>query len=366
MSNISPSNIEKIKKEKSGIDILGDIYYHAVFGEKINNEDLERFKWYGIYSLNENNDSFKLKIPLSLGELNLEQLKKLALILKTFPNDSIEFSSEQKIEINNIKFYDLPAIFNFLKEVDLTTHFESGHNVRRVLTCPINGIDNTQILDVEQFAKKLNNTFVSNKEFENLPNKLQFAISGYEEGCSLPFTPDVSFNAIKDTKDKIFFRIKVLETYIGFITPSQVVKTAIAIANIYKDYGERTNIEKSSFEYLIRKSWGLNKFFDLLNSSINYKIQKNVLVKSENQTRKSKIGIYDSKIENQSYIGCKINSPIIEKEKIELLSSLLEKYNASKIKITHKGNLIVLDAQKDNAYIFAKELETIDFSPFAK
>lgn len=365
MSNVSPSNIEKIKKEKSGIDILGDIYYHAVFGEKISAEDLERFKWYGIYSLNENNDSFKLKIPLSLGELNLTQLKKLALILKVFPNDSIEFSSEQKIEINNIKFFDLPAIFNFLKEVDLITHFESGHNVRRVLTCPINGIDDTQILDVEQFAKKMNNTFVSNKEFENLPNKLQFAISGYEEGCSLPFTPDISFNAIKDTKNKIFFRIKVLDSYIGFITPAQVVKTAIAIANIYKDYGERADLEKSSFEYLI-KNWGLNKFFDILNSSINYKIQKNILIKSENQTRKSKIGIYDSKIENQSYIGCKVNSSSIEKEKIELLASLLEKYNASKIKITHKGNIVVLDAPKDNAYNFAKELENIDFSPFDK
>ena len=70
MSNVSTLNIEKIKKEKSGIDILGDIYYHAIFEEKISAEDLERFKWYGIYSLNENNDSFKLKIPLSLGEFS--------------------------------------------------------------------------------------------------------------------------------------------------------------------------------------------------------------------------------------------------------------------------------------------------------
>ena len=30
------------------------------------------------------------------------------------------------------------------------------------------------------------------------------AISGYEEGCDVQFTPDVSFNATKDLKEKSF------------------------------------------------------------------------------------------------------------------------------------------------------------------
>lgn len=57
MSNNLALNIEKIKKDKNGIDVLADIYFYAVFGEKINPEDLERFKWYGIYAQDENKNT---------------------------------------------------------------------------------------------------------------------------------------------------------------------------------------------------------------------------------------------------------------------------------------------------------------------
>ena len=76
------------------------------------------------------------------------------------------------------------------------------------------------------------------------------------------------------------------------------------------------------------------------------------------------MGINKSKIEEQSYIGCKIASSTIQSSNLDNLSSLLEKYNASKIKITHKGNIIILDALSNTANDLAVELEKIDFNPF--
>ena len=76
------------------------------------------------------------------------------------------------------------------------------------------------------------------------------------------------------------------------------------------------------------------------------------------------MGVNESKIEGQSYIGCKLNFSTIERKNLDNLSTLLEKYNASKIKITHKGNIIVLDAPTSNAENLAIELEKINFNPF--
>lgn len=188
-------NIEQIKKEKSGLDVLADIYIYAIFGEKITPPDLERFKWYGIYSQDEKQEFFELKVPLNMGQLNLLQIKTLSKIAKDYAKDSFSLSSAQKIEFRNIKLQNLPDIFNMLHEVELNTSFEAGHSVRRVLTCPVNGIDETQLFDVSDLANRLNKTFIGNKDFFNLPNKLQMAISGYEEGCNVEFTPDISFNA---------------------------------------------------------------------------------------------------------------------------------------------------------------------------
>ena len=356
-------NLENIKKEKDGIDVLADIFFHAVFGELVSPEDLERFKWYGIYAQDEKQEYFKLRVPLSLGELNLNQLKILSLISKKFSDDTLIFSNEQKVEFKNLKIYDLPNIFNLLLEAKLNTHFEAGHTIRRILTCPVNGIDDTQLLDVEPLANKLNKTFIGNKNFSNLPNKLQIAISGYEEGCNVQFVPDISFNATKDTKDKIIFAVRILDKIIGYITPAQVVKTAIALANIYKDFGDRTNFQNSSFEFLVN-NWGINKFFDILNSTVNYKIEKNKIIQEQTTPRKPRMGINKSKIKEQSYIGCKIASSTIQSSNLDNLSSLLEKYSASKIKITHKGNIIILDALSNSANDLAVELEKIDFNPF--
>jgi sulfite reductase (ferredoxin) len=99
-------------------------------------------------------------------------------------------------------------------------------------------------------ANRLNKTFIGNKKFDNLPNKLQMAISGYEEGCDVQFTPDVSFNATKDLKEKIIFAVKIMDRTIGYVTPPQVLNTAKSIANIYKDYGDRENPQNNSFEHL--------------------------------------------------------------------------------------------------------------------
>ncbi|MDZ7818834.1 MAG: hypothetical protein U5K55_09520 [Aliarcobacter sp.] len=251
-----------------------------------------------------------------------------------------------------------------LQAVELNTFFEAGHTVRRVLTCPINGIDETQLFDVSTLANRLNKTFIGNKDYYNLPNKLQMAISGYEEGCDVQFTPDVSFNATKDSKDKIIFAVKLLDKIVGYVTPPQVLNTAKSIANIYKDYGVRENPQNNSFEYLVN-DWGFDKFYDILNASINYKIEKNIFKKNVSTPRKPRMGINSSKIEGESYIGCRFNSTIISFSTLDSLYNLLLKYKASKIKITHKANLIILDAPSTNAENFAKELEKIGFNPFS-
>lgn len=357
------SNIEQIKKNKDGLDVIADIYIHAVLGEKIPEESLELLKWYGIYASDTNQNNFELKIPLNMGELNLIQLKTLADISKKFANDSLIFCDEQKIELKEIKFHNLPEVLKLLKEVELSTLFESGHTVRRVITCPLNGIDNEQILDVSDIAQTLDNTFIGNKKYSNLPNKLQIALSGYEEGCALNYVPDISFNASKDDKDKIIFKIKIIDKTVGYIYPSQIVPTATSIAKIYRDFGFREKLEKSSFKNFVQ-DLGFTKFLDILQSSLNFTIKPIYIDFQNYNSRKPRMGIHESKILGESYIGCVLENKKQDSNNIEKLTLLLEKFEASKIKITHKGNIIILDTPSKNAQDFAKELEKINFNPF--
>ncbi|RBQ30493.1 sulfite reductase [Arcobacter sp. FW59] len=354
-------NLEKLKKEKSNLDILGDIYFYSVFAELIPEEDLERFKWYGIYAQDEKQTLFTLRIPLALGELNIEQLKAISLISKKFSDDNLNFLKEQKIEFKNLKISSLPEIFNILKDIKLNSFFETGHTIRRVLTCPVNGVDPSQIFDVEELAKKLNETFVGNRNFANLPNKLQIALSGYEEGCDVGFLPDLSFNAAQFSKDKIIFSVNILGKHIGFINSSQIINTTRAVANIYKDYGNREELEKSTFEYFV-KDLGLGTFCDILESMCDYKLQSNSQLEQNTNPRKPRLGINKSATKDFSFIGCKIEHKSLNSTILDNLINILESFEAKRVKITHKANIIILDVPTKNASILAKELENIGFN----
>lgn len=356
-------DIEQIKKNKDGLDVISDIYIYAVLGEKASEEDLVRFKWYGIHKQEDTQDHFSLRVPLPLGELNLEQLKTLQTISTKFAKDSLFFNTHQKVEFKWLKMHNLPEVFNLLQNVGLKTIFEAGHNVKNIITCPVNGIDKTQIADVSKIADKLNETFIGNKSFSNLPNELTIAVSGYAQGCALTYTPDVSFNATKNEKGKIVYSLRVIGEHLGFITSSQIVPTARAIAKIYKDFGIRDDIEDSTFQYLVG-SWGFSKFFDILDSTVTFRIKDFDIDEEFVEGKAPRLGINESKIENQSYIGCKLKTLDIGSQKIEQLINLLEKYGASKVKLTHKANVIVLDAPTDKSQDFAKDLEAIEFNPF--
>lgn len=352
-------NIEKLKKDRSNDDIIALLFYYAVFGEKISQDNLEKFKWYGIYAQDENQDYFSIKIPLNLGELSLEQLKSISKISKDYSQNSLNILNGQRVEFENIKLFDIPNIFNILKEANLSSFFESGHSIRRVLTCPANKVDSTQIYDVETIANKLNDTFVANKNFSNLPNSLQIAISGYIQGCDVGFLPDISFNATKDLKDKVMFAINLLDTNIGYISPSQVVNTSRAIANIYKDFGQRENLAKTSFKDFI-ENISLSTFVDILSSMLDFKIQNLCFLNIKDSPKKPRMGLNKSSLDDMYYLGCKLLNQKIITENFDSFINILEKYNVSRIKITHKANIIILDIPSKNTASLIKDLSKID------
>ena len=76
------------------------------------------------------------------------------------------------------------------------------------------------------------------------------------------------------------------------------------------------------------------------------------------------LGINASKIEGESYVGCKLENTTFKSSVFDSLHLILEKHDASKIKITHKENIIILDVPSKNVDNLAKELHEIGFNPF--
>jgi len=209
-SETKAERVERIKVEKDGFDVLDDIIRYAQTGEEIHPEDLDRFKWYGLYTQNKNLQGddektyFMLRIKVEQGYLSSEQLLEVAKISKEFARDTADLTTRQDVQFHWIEIENLPEIFQRLERVGLSVTGASGDCPRNIVSCPVNGIDKEQIDDVRDLVDALNDLYRANREFSNLPRKFKVGVSGCNKHCISHEVQDLTFTAVKRARMSLF------------------------------------------------------------------------------------------------------------------------------------------------------------------
>ena len=80
------TNAERIKREKDGLDVWTDILRYARDGSApIDPDDLDRLKWYGLYTQQPVEDGlFMLRIKAPNGILSAEQLETVGWLSEVY------------------------------------------------------------------------------------------------------------------------------------------------------------------------------------------------------------------------------------------------------------------------------------------
>jgi sulfite reductase (ferredoxin) len=249
-SETKAERIERIKREKDGLEVIADIYRYAQSGEAIDPEDIDRFKWYGIYTQNRNlqgsedeTQYYMLRVKLEGGYLNAKQVQTLGEISVAYGRESGDLTTRQDIQFHWLKIEDLPTILEKLSSVGLSVLGASGDCPRNIVSCPVNGIDSHQIDDVRDVVLALNNLYRGNPDFSNLPRKFKIGVSGCNKHCIQHEVQDLGFTAVKNG-DEIRFSVSVgggqasnrrITDHIGYVKRRDIVKIAEAVARIYRD-----------------------------------------------------------------------------------------------------------------------------------
>ncbi len=350
--------VERIKKEKSGLDVLEDIYEYAIFDNELDPEDIDRFKWYGLYAQNKTSQAkddeiqyFMLRVKLVQGSMNIDQMRVLAGISKEFARGTASFTTRQDLQFHFIQVKNLPEIFHRLQSVGLSTVFAAGDVPRNISTCPVAGIDKDEIYDTRALVLEVNDYFKGNKSLANLPRKFKVGISGCSKHCMGHEIQDLSFTAVKCKDGQILFDVSVggglasnkqFAHHIGYVMPEQILEVVRAVSVIYRDYGLRKSRKKARLGHLI-KEWSLQKFKDKLENSLGFKLGDEVAQEYTPYSKREHFGIHLSKKATESYIGCAINGGFIGAKGLEDLASVLYKHGANTIKATNTQNFVVLD-----------------------
>ncbi len=371
--------VERIKKEKSGLDVLADIKRYATTKEAINPEDIDRFKWYGLYTQNKNSQDefdeslyFMLRVKLEKGAMSVEQMRAISDISDNYAKQTATFTTRQDIQFHNVSVENLPTIFEKLQNVGLSTVFAAGDVPRNVVTCPVSGIEHDEIIDVNHIVSSINDYFRGNNELANLPRKYKVGVSGCSKHCIGHEIQDLSFSAV-NFEDGIFFDVSVggglasnkqITIHLGYVKEENILKVVDAVSYIYKNYGLRENRKKARLGHLVNE-WSAEKFKGLLETKIEFKLENKNVQNYTPYSKREHFGVHKSKKDGYSYIGCAINGGKIGAKGLAVLADSLEKYQATTIKVTNTQNFVILDVPNNNVDFLVRELQIqkIDTSP---
>jgi len=350
----SLNDVEKIKLKRDGLDVIEAIinkYSKEGLGS-VTDEDRILLKWAGIYEQKPKNGLFMLRVRINTGKINLSAAKVLAEISEKYGRDFMRISTRGAIQFYYIRMEDLPEIFSKLNSVGLASYEACGDCPRTVVGNPLAGIDKDELMDTTELVNQVNNYFLLNRDFSNLPRKLKISISASTKNAGNSEINDISFTpAVKviDGKEVTGFHLKVggglsskpimAKEVNVFVVPENVLKVAVAIATIFRDFGYRNNRSRARLKFLV-DDWGVERFTEKL-FEYTGQLPDRGIDKTDYSGNLNYYGVNRQKQEGKSYIGVHIPLGHMTSTDFKEFIRISEEYGDGILRTTTSQNIIV-------------------------
>lgn len=369
------NNIEQIKKNKDGLDILGDIYRYSTSGtQEIAPEDEALFRWYGIYTQRPASDGmFMVRIRIPGGDLTSKQLRAVADLAREHGRDLVDITVRQNFQLHWVRLRSLADILDRLREVGLSTTEACGDCVRNIINCPVSGVDADELYDTTSLIREVNDFFEGNREFSNLPRKFKIAITGCAVRCVYPEINDIGLFAVKTESGQVAFRARIgggLSTTPRFskdlgvlVEPSDVVELCATIAAVFRDEGNRENRKKARLKFLVEQ-WQIPRFRDEVEARLGRKLKRAPDPDAEPVLARDRahLGVNRQAVPGLSYVGLSVLGGRTSGTALRLLADLAAEYGSGRIRTTNTQNIVLLDVPDANLTHLERELDRAGFN----
>src|SRR5919112_3654239 len=283
---------EQSKKDSSPLTVkqrILDIYSKGGF-ESIDGGDLRgRFRWYGLYTQRAEGIAggktailepeeleapyFMLRVRIDGGQLSSEQLRTIGEISTEYGRDVADVSDRQNVQLHWIRIEDVPAIWEKLDAVGLSTTEACGDCPRVMLGCPLEGVATDSLIDGGPTLREVVEKYLGDPEFSNLPRKYKTSISGCARHCVNHEINDCAFVGVIGPDGTPGFDLWVggglstnprfAERLGTFVRPEEVAEVWVGVTSVFRDYGYRRQRNHARLKFLMA-DWGPAKFREVL------------------------------------------------------------------------------------------------------
>jgi len=379
---------ERFKKDDDGLNVRERIinrYAHLGF-DSIDPADLRgRFRWWGLYtqrrpgigggktgSLDDADieaPHFMMRVRIPGGQLSAEQLRTVAGIAKEYGRDLADITDRQNVQYHWLSIEDVPAIWERLESVGLSSQQACGDVPRNILGCPVAGIDASEILDASPMLRAAEEVATTHPGFTNLPRKYKTTVSGCASLCTAHEINDISFVGVTGPDGTPGFDLWVggglstnpmLAQRLGvFVEPDQVPDVWAGVTGLFRDYGYRRLRSRARLKFLVA-DWGTERFREVLEKEyLGGALPDGPAPVIPPAGDRDHIGVHRQR-DGRYYLGV---APSVGRTSGTLLwqvADLAEAYGSGRVRTTAQQKLLILDVPEDRVAELADELAARD------
>ncbi|MEX2275055.1 MAG: nitrite/sulfite reductase [Actinomycetota bacterium] len=384
-----PLNVaEQIKKEDDGLNVrerIERIYAQQGF-RSITKQDLRnRMRWWGLYTQRRQgvpggrtgsaepeeleDEFFMLRIRMSGGLLTSEQLRAVGEISSRYGRDVADVTDRQNVQLHWIRIEDVPAIWERLEGVGLSTQEACGDTPRVMLGCPLAGVDRTEILDATPAILETESRYIGDPAFSNLPRKFKTSISGCRQQCAQHEINDVSFVGVERPDGSTGFDLWVggglstsphIAQRLGvFVEPARVPDVWAGVTGAFRDYGYRRTRNRARLKFLMA-DWGAERFREVLEKEyLQGALPDGDAPPTSLSAQRDHVGVFEQH-DGKVYVGFAPKAGRTFGHQLSLVADLASEFGQGRIRTTTQQKLVILDVDPGRADELVAELDKVD------
>ncbi len=380
------NHVEEVKQEEDVLavrDRVINIYSKQGFDSIPADDIAPRFKWLGIYTQRRQDLGGELTGQLSDAELQDKylmmrvrfdgglaspaKLRAVGEISRDYARSTADFTDRQNIQLHWVEIENVPAIWEKLESVGLTSILGCGDVPRIILGSPVAGVSAEEIIDATPAIEEITERYLPDPEFHNLPRKFKSAISGHSRQDVTHEIQDVSFIGSVHPEHGPGFECFVggglstnpmLAQSLGAWIPlDEVPEVWAAVAKIYRDYGFRRLRNRARLKFLVAQ-WGIEKFRQVLEDEYLGRQLIDGPRQPVNPGYRDHIGAYPQK-DGKFYLGVKPTVGHTTGEQLIAIAEVAERFGIERIRTTADKELLFLDVAREDLAPLSKALDEV-------
>jgi sulfite reductase (ferredoxin) len=367
---------EENKRNDDGLNVrqrIIDTYARYGF-DSIDPADLRgRFRWYGLYTQRRpgidggktavlepeelDDRYFMLRIRIDGGQLANDQLRVIADVSRRYARGTADVTDRQNIQLHWVEIENVPAIWDALESVGLSTTEACGDTPRVILGCPLAGIDAGEIIDATPEIAAISGQYIGDPAFSNLPRKFKSSISGCAAQCAIHEINDVAFVGVVDADQEAGYDLWVgggLSTnpMIGqrlgaFVRPGQVPEVWAGVTGLFRDYGYRRLRHRARIKFLVA-DWGPGRFREVLEKEyLGYALPDGSAPPAPRDGVRDHVGVHPQR-DGRYYVGFAPTVGRLSADALDVIAGLAARYGSGRVRTTTEQKMVILDVPPEH------------------